>query len=165
MARSSAGHLNMLYLARIVHHLSMAIFIGNIIATLVWKVYAERTGNPSLVCQTLRTAVLTDKTITIPAVLLVTVSGALLMVLKRMSIFGHAWLLWSIALWIVSALAAALYLIPWLARLHTLAEQQQGQERLDNNYYARARQWNTASLLLILSPIAILVLMLVKPLQ
>ncbi|BCM94500.1 hypothetical protein IAD21_06407 (plasmid) [Abditibacteriota bacterium] len=153
----------MLPVAHVIHHLSMIIFFGNIISTYTWKRHAERSQNPTVICHALTGSLLMDKAITIPASVVVTLSGVLLIILKGVSILSHLWLQLSIALWLVSAISAVRFLVPSLSQLQKIAEAQRTQDSLDSSYYYHSKRWDVLSLLLIISPMVILILMIVKP--
>jgi len=152
----------MIKLLLTIHILGVAIFIGNIFATLVWKIYAEKSRNLSVICHTLETALKSDKTITIPSVIAITLSGILLLYVEKIYIFDFSWLIISILLWILSAIGAIFYLIPLLKKLSAIANSQTQNDNLSINYYEMSKRWNIASAILIVSPFVILVLMVVK---
>jgi uncharacterized membrane protein len=137
--------------------------MGNIVATLAWKVYAERTRQPHLVSFTLRTALFADKLITVPCAAVITLTGIMLLVVGETGLLQHSWLQLSVALWVASAVAAIFYLVPSLQKLHKLAASQEAVGSLDPSYFVAARRWNFASGLLIVSPTVIFLLAVCKP--
>ena len=148
---------------RFLHLAASALFLGNIAATLAWKMYAERTRDPRLVVFALRTAIFTDKLITAPCAAFITLSGVVLLAVGEPGLVQHLWLQLSIGLWVVSAIAAIFYLVPSLQKLHKLAEGQATAGSSDTSYLAAARRWNIASGLLIVSPMVIFLLAVCKP--
>jgi uncharacterized membrane protein len=148
---------------RFLHLASTALFLGNIAATLAWKMYAERTQDSRLVAFSLQTALFTDKLITVPCAVVVTVSGIVLLVIGKPGLLLQSWLQLSIALWVASAVAAICYLVPSLQKLHKMAEGRAAMSNLDQSYFVAARRWNIASGLLIVSPMVIFLLAVCQP--
>jgi uncharacterized membrane protein len=84
----------MTYLAfKVVHIFGVVLFLGNIIVTGVWKVLADRTGEPRTVAYAQRLVTVTDWVCTLGGVVLILV-GAYGMVLTPRSAWtalAHRW--------------------------------------------------------------------------
>src|SRR5687767_5611237 len=107
---------------RSIHFVAVALFVGNVISTLIWKIKAEMTRDPKIIVYSLKSAIYADKAITLPSAICLTVSGVLLMWEQGLKLGDHGWLQILIAFWAVSAFVAITYLIPSLSLLLRLAE-------------------------------------------
>lgn len=149
-------------LALTIHIIGVALFLGNITATLIWKMYSEKSKNPQIISHALSTAIRTDKTVTVPGVLAITISGIVMLAVGKLSVIENTWLLLSIALWLISAVLAISVLVPSLKRLALMAGSAAAGGELSEDYFNRSRRWNALSAALIVSPLIILVLMVWK---
>jgi uncharacterized membrane protein len=145
-----------------IHIIGVAVFLGNITATLIWKMYSEKSKNPQIISHALSTAIRTDKTITVPGVLAITISGIVMLAVGKLSVLDNTWLLLSIALWLISAVLAIAVLVPSLKRLALMAGSAADGGELNEDYFNRSKRWNALSAALIVSPLIILVLMVWK---
>lgn len=149
-------------LLQVIHALAVAIFLGNISMTLLWKTNAERTKDVHIIRHALGTALYFDRLITVPAAGVITISGFLLTV-RSPFLWSQKWLLLSVGLWFMSAAVAIGYLIPSLRHLQRMVEQTETCDLLPPGYHHASGQWNLISSLLILTPIVIMVIAILKP--
>ena len=98
-------------LFKIIHVFGVVLFLGNIIVTGVWKVLADRQGDPKTVAFSQRLVTLTDWFFTFPGVLLILLTG-LHMAMTWGGIFSQFWIITGLSLFTASGIIWVLILIP-----------------------------------------------------
>jgi uncharacterized membrane protein len=78
---------------KIIHLLGVALFLGNIIVTGVWKYYADRTKCPRVIGFAQRLVTLTDWAFTLGGVILILIGGYGMARLAGYDLFERSWLL------------------------------------------------------------------------
>lgn len=155
----------MLYLAlKALHVFAVVIFLGNIITGLFWHAYAARTRDARVISHAMGGIILSDRLFTTPGVIVIVVSGVLLAIHGGYPLLRTDWILWPIVLFSVSGLAFMFRVAPLQRRL--LAMARLGAERGDFDYgpYHRlANTWELWGAVALLTPLAALVIMVLKP--
>ena len=155
----------MVYLAlKALHVLAAVIFLGNIITGLFWHAYAARTRDAKVLTHALGGIILSDRLFTVPGVIVILVSGVLLAIHGGYPLLRTGWILWAIVLFGVSGLVFMFRVAPLQRQL--LAMAQVGAERADFDYtpYRKlAMRWELWGAIALLSPIAALLIMTLKP--
>lgn len=146
----------------VAHILAASVFVGNILATLAWKVALDRSCSERIaVAEMLRIALRLDKAVTVPSSITVTVTGLILAATPWFRGDFPIWLSLSLALWIVGALAAKFVLLPSLHRLIELADTEATFRSAA--YCSRSADWNRIAATLALIPVVVTTLMVIKP--
>ena len=149
---------------KLVHVTAVIAFLGNITTGLFWYAHAARTRDPRLLAHAMDGIIRSDRLFTIPGVVVIIASGLAAAIAGGHPILGTPWILWSLVLFSVSGLVFVLRVAPLQVRLRVLA--QAGAERgaFDwDGYHRVARAWEAWGLVALLTPIAALVLMVLKP--
>lgn len=154
----------MLYhLLKTIHLIGVVLLVGNVIVTLVWKLRADRTGEPSVIAFAQRLVTLTDWWFTLGGVILILVGGFGAAWHAGLDPFGVPWLLWGQVLFGISGLLWASILIPAQIR-------QAGQARafattgvIPAAYWRDARRWTWWGILAILPLLVAIWIMIAKP--
>ena len=145
-----------------VHILAVVAFLGNISVGLFWKRFADRTGDAAIVAYTMAGIIAADRLITIPSIIVIVLAGIALTMIAGIPLLGTGWILWAIALLVVSGLA----FIP-VARaqvaLHELAQAglRSAEERA--RYIRCSHVWDRFGGIALLAPLIALALMVLKP--
>lgn len=155
----------MLYLSlKSLHVFAVVIFLGNIIMGLFWHAYAARTRDARVIGHTMRGIILSDRLFTLPGVIVILASGVLLAIQGGHPLLRTGWILWPIVLLTASGLAFMFRVAPLQRQL--LAMAQAGAERGDFEY-ARYRKlaiaWESWGAFALLTPVAALLIMTLKP--
>ena len=154
----------MYQLFKVLHILAVVLFLGNIITGLFWKYHAERTRDPKIIAHTFEGITLSDRWFTIPGVLLILAAGIPAAIIGKFPILGTGWILWSIVLFTISGLAFSFKVAPLQAQIAKLARAAADSGKLDwARYHALARAWEIWGSVATLTPLAAVVLMVVKP--
>jgi uncharacterized membrane protein len=103
-----------------IHIVCAVIWVGGAAAIQALAVIVTRSGNPAEVPRLSRNMELLGSRVFLPAAVLLFLAGTV-MTIQRWS-FGDTWIAVSIGLWILSALAGAIYLGPRAKRVAALFE-------------------------------------------
>jgi uncharacterized membrane protein len=129
---------------KLLHLLGLVLLLGNVTVTSVWKVFADRTGNPVIVAFAQRMVTVTDWFLTLGGVVLLAVGGYGMTLTHAIPPFGARWLSLSQGLFAVSGLIWLGILVP------TQAEQTRavrrfvaGEASLPAEYRRLSRRWIT----------------------
>jgi uncharacterized membrane protein len=96
---------------KFLHIIGVIMFLGNITISAVWRLFAEKSGEASVVKQSLKMITLTDLLFSLPGVILIGVTGHILSP-QFGGIAGHSWIYHSYAMLTVSVLIWLAALIP-----------------------------------------------------
>jgi uncharacterized membrane protein len=151
----------MLYLIfKTLHILFAVIFVGNIIVSVFWKLYADKTGDVKFIENTLRGIIKADKLFTMPGVIGLLIFGFAAQGVARIPI-ESAWILWSIVLYVVSGIAFMAKVSPLQKKMLALATSEGG---FDNERYRHhSLDWNIWGTVAIAAPLIAVILMVFKP--
>ena len=159
------GWLAALYLwLKLLHVAAVVVFLGNITTGLFWHAHAARTRDPRLLAHAVDGIIRSDRLFTIPGVVVIIVSGMVAAVIGGLPILRTPWILWSLVLFGVSGLVFVLRVAPLQVQLRALAQAGAEHGALDWGRYQRlARTWEMWGAVALLTPLAALVLMVLKP--
>jgi uncharacterized membrane protein len=151
-------------LFKLIHIVAVILFLGNIITGLFWKAHADRTRSLQVIAHTFEGIIRTDRWFTLPSIAVIIVAGVGTALVGRIPILGTGWILWSIVLFSISGLAFSFRVAPLQDRLATLARAGVESNQFDwDRYHALSRNWELWGLFAILTPMAAVVLMVLKP--
>ena len=145
------------------HIASVVLFLGNITTGLFWAAQARKTNNLSQLAATFDNISKSDRWFTLPAVGGILISGVAAARLAHLPILGTSWIFWSLVLFSVSGLVFAIWLAPLQRQVSTMARAcdsgEQDLHSLDRVYL----KWELWGLLALLTPVAAMVIMVLKP--
>ena len=149
---------------KLLHLAAVVLFLGNIVTGVFWKAHADRTGDPRLIAHAMEGLIRSDRLFTIPGVILIVVFGLGAAAAGRLPVLGTGWILWSIVLFTISGVAFMARVAPLQRRMLAVARAGQGAEVFDRaRYGALSRQWGFWGGLALLTPLAAMALMVLKP--
>ncbi len=149
---------------KLIHLIAVIAFLGNITTGLFWHGHAARTRDPRLLAHTMMGIIRSDRLFTIPGVVGILVGGIAAAVTGNYPILGTGWILWTIVLFSISGLAFMLRVAPLQRELHALADAGARAGAFDYDRYHRlARRWEFWGGVALLTPVAGLFLMVLKP--
>lgn len=149
---------------KLLHVAAVIAFLGNITTGLFWHAHAARTRDPRLLAHTVDGIIRSDRFFTIPGVALIIASGVGAAIIGGYPILRTPWILWSLVLFVVSGLVFVLRVAPLQVQLRTLAQAGAEQGLLDWGRYRRlVHTWELWGAVALLTPMAALVLMVLKP--
>lgn len=149
---------------KLLHIAAVIIFLGNITTGLFWHAHAARTRDPKLLAHTLDGIIRSDRLFTVPAVIIVVVTGIAAAIFGNFPILRTGWILWALILFVVSGLIFMIRVAPIQRQLRTLAEAGAQSGTFEYaNYHALAVRWEAWGTAALLTPVAALALMVMKP--
>jgi uncharacterized membrane protein len=155
-----------MYLAlKVVHILAVVAFLGNISLAMIWKLDADRTRDPAIMAHVLKGVVLGDRWITVPAAVVLVVSGVMMAINAHLPLLHVDWIWQSLLLFGLSGALYAFPIGPDQRRMLAVA-QAAGSDgaAMDWNVYRRlSRRWLGVGAVAILAPALALALMVLKP--
>jgi uncharacterized membrane protein len=149
---------------KLFHLAAVVVFLGNITTGLFWHAHAARSRDPRLLAHTVDGIIRSDRLFTIPGVVVIISSGLAAAIIGGYPILRTPWILWSLILFSVSGLVFVLRVVPLQIQLRALTQGAPETGAFDWERYQRlARTWELWGALALLTPIAALVLMVLKP--
>lgn len=146
-----------------IHLLGVVLFLGNIIVTGVWKMLADRTGDPKVVAFAQRLVTVTDWAFTAGGVVLILIGAYGMASVAGLDLRGTHWLVWGQGLFVASGMIWAVVLIPT-----QIAQARQARGFADGgpipeSYWRHGRRWIVWGVIATLLPLGNLYFMVFKP--
>mgnify|MGYP005846969325 FL=1 len=148
---------------KLLHILGVILLLGNITVTAVWKVFADRTGNGTIVSFGQRLVTGTDFGLTVPGIVLTMVGGYGAMFEARYDFPGPGWLVWSQLSFIAAGIIWLGILIPIQVRQARMARSFATTGVITDEYRRLARRWLAWGLIATVPLISALYFMIAKP--
>ena len=154
----------MFLLIKLLHIIAVIAFVGNIAIGIFWHAHAARTRDPKLLAYTMGGIIRSDRLFTIPGVIGIIVTGIAAAIYGNFPILRTGWILWTLILFIVSGLIFMIRVAPLQRQLRALAEAAAQSGTFDYALYrALAVRWEVWGAAALLTPLAGLALMVLKP--
>jgi len=148
-------------LLKTLHLLGVILFLGNIIVTAFWKVMADRTRELAVIRFAVRATNGADVLFTFGGIVLLAVAGHAMAASGGM--LQLPWLRWAYALFALTGLLWAGILIPVQRAQARLLYPLPREAAVPSSYWRLSVIWAVAGALATLLPLAIVVLMVIKP--
>lgn len=158
--------MDALYLPiKLLHVASVVVFLGNITLGLFWKAHADGSRDPAVMANALAGIIRADRWFTIPGVVAIVASGLGLALIAPYPLLRTGWIFWSLVLFSVSGVVFSVWVAPLQRRLLALAEQARAGGALDAAAYRQLSvAWELSGAVALLTPVAAMALMVLKPL-
>lgn len=151
------------YTLLFLHFTGVILLVGNITVTAVWKVFANRTDDASIIAFGQRLVTGTDFGLTIPGIVLTMVGGYGTAIMMGYPLFEEIWLIASQILFVVAGLIWIGILVPIQVRQARLARSFENGGVVPQEYRALSRRWITWGLISTVPMVIVLWLMVAKP--
>ena len=153
-----------MYLAlKLLHVVAVIVFLGNIATGLFWHAYAARTRDPKLLAHTMDGIIRSDRLFTLPGVVLIIATGVGLAAYGHFPLLRTGWILWTLVLFAISGIVFGARVAPLQRELKGLAERGMQGAFDYARYRALALRWEVWGAVALLTPVAGLALMVLKP--
>jgi uncharacterized membrane protein len=151
------------FLLKSLHIVSVVLFLGNIITGVFWKIHADRTGDLRGRAQALDGLIKADRLFTVPAVMLIILTGVALAMTMQLPILGTKWILWALVFFGISGAAFVAFVGPLQKKL--LANARAGLTGTwdEAEYHRLSKVWALWGVVATAAPLVSLVLMVFKP--
>jgi uncharacterized membrane protein len=154
----------MYLLLKLLHLTAVIAFLGNVTTGVFWHKHAEGTRDPKLLAHTMDGVIRSDRLFTIPGVILITVAGFAAAIHKGLPILGTPWIFWTIVLFSISGFAFSARVAPLQKQLRAMAREGAETGNFEfARYHALARRWELWGGIALATPLAGMVLMVLKP--
>lgn len=149
---------------KLVHVIAVVMFLGNITTGVFWKMHGDRTRDPRMIALIMDGIIRADRIFTIPSVVLILIGGFGATGIGRISITGTPWVMWSLILFTVTAVAFMARIVPIQRRMRDLARANTDPATFDWAEYQRLSvQWNIWGGIGLAAPLIATALMVLKP--
>lgn len=155
----------MYLMIKLIHLISVIVFLGNITTGLFWHAHAARTRDPMILAHTMEGIIRSDRLFTVPGVIGIVISGIAAAIYGQFPILGTGWILWTIILFTISGIIFAFVVSPLQRQMFALAKAGTPTGKFEYaRYRALALRWEIWGAGALLTPFAGLLLMVLKPL-
>lgn len=152
----------MLYdLAKFLHVTGVAMLMGNITVTAIWKFFADRDGRPEVLGFAQKLVTYTDWSMTFWGVVLIMASGYYMAISADFDL-GRGWLFWSQILFILAGMIWLLLIVPIQMKQARLAKAFSAAD-VGEDYRALSKRWLVWGLISTVPLVIVTWLMLAKP--
>ncbi len=148
-------------IAKFLHITGVAMLMGNITVTAIWKFFADRDGSPQVLGFAQKLVTYTDWSMTVWGVLLIMGSGYYMSAHTRIPLM-EGWLLWSQLLFVAAGLIWLLILVPIQLRQARIASAFTGDD-VGAPYRSLSRRWIVWGLISTVPMLGVTWLMIAKP--
>jgi uncharacterized membrane protein len=149
---------------KLLHVAAVVLFLGNIITGLFWHAHATRTRDARLIAHAMDGIIRSDRIFTVPGVFLIIATGLAAAMIGGYPILRTTWIVWSLALFAVAGVVFVARVAPLQKQLKALAQDRADGAPFDwDRYQAVARRWEVWGAVALITPLAALVLMVLKP--
>ena len=145
-----------------IHVLGTVLLIGNVTVTAVWKVFADRTGNPSIVAYAQRLVIYTDWAFTLGGVTLILAGGYGMAWSGKVGLLSYNWLAWGQALFVLSGAIWLCVLVPTQIQQARIARKFAPGTEIPAEYRRLNRRWIVWGVLATIPLVIAMFLMIVK---
>lgn len=154
----------MYLLLKLLHVAAVIAFLGNITTGLFWHAHAARTRDPKLLAHAMDGIIRSDRLFTVPGVIVIIFSGVAAAIYGNFPLLRTGWILWTLVAFSVSGLIFVLRVAPLQRQLRALAEAGEQSGAFEYAMYrSLAVRWEAWGAVALLTPVAGLVLMVLKP--
>ncbi|MFX3633197.1 MAG: DUF2269 family protein [Candidatus Pristimantibacillus sp.] len=144
------------------HLIGVLLMVGNIIMAAFWKIRADLTKNPLIIHHAAKNVMIADYSFTIPGLILIIISGAVMAGKSGVSLLGLNWLTLSLILFAITGLIWLAILIPMQFRMIRFSADSVKTGVISAEYRRASRQWAIYGVMATILPIVILYLMVMK---
>lgn len=145
------------------HVFGAVLFLGNIIVTAFWKVFAASQDDVLSVYSASKKVLIADFIFTLPGILLLLASGIIIAIQQEYTMNEFNWVTVSLGLFALTGLLWIAILLPLQLKMVRYSKQSVSQGVISQPYRQVYRYWTIVGSVATLIPIFILYLMTVKP--
>jgi uncharacterized membrane protein len=160
--RGTGAGMDTYTILKVVHILSVVMFLGNIFTGLFWMYQANRTKNLDVIHHTMRTIIVSDKYFTMPGVVIITGGGIAAAIIGKLPLLGTGWIFYSLVLFTLSGIAFAWKVAPLQRRIVNFTAKENHDKFNWEEYRRLFRQWDLWGLFATATPLLALVMMVMK---
>lgn len=126
---------------KFIHLLGMVLLLGNVTATSVWKVFADRTRDPATIAFAQRLVTGTDWSLTLTGIVLIMAGGYGMALDASMPLLEPGWLLYGQLTFLLSGAIWLGILLPIQLRQAAIARTFARAQLVPEGYWSLSRRW------------------------
>lgn len=146
----------------VLHLIGVLLMVGNIVTAAFWKIRADLTGNPVVIYPAAKNVMLADYVFTIPGLVLIVISGAVMAEGIGVSWMGLNWLTLSLLLFAITGAIWLAVLLPLQRQMIRISAACVESGAVSTEYRIASRRWAVYGVAATLLPVVILYLMVMK---
>jgi uncharacterized membrane protein len=148
---------------KLFHIASVVIFLGNISTGLFWAAHANKSGDLNQIAATFDGIIRSDRWFTVPGVVGILASGIVAAIAAKLSILGTGWILWPAILFSISGVTFGMWVGPLQRQILTFAKSADASDQSWTTYRKLYVRWELWGLVALLTPVAAMIIMVLKP--
>lgn len=154
----------MLYeIAKTIHVIGVILLVGNISATAIWKLFADRTRDPKIMAFAQKLVTYTDLSLTLWGIILIVAGGYAAALIGGLDLIGQSWLLYGQLLFVLSGAMWLGILLPLQIRQARAAKRFAETSEVPPQYWRDCRSWIIWGLIATVPLVAAIWVMIAKP--
>lgn len=127
--------------AKFIHIIGVVVLVGNVTATAMWKFFADRSGDPTIMGFAQRLVTVTDWSLTFWGVVLTIAGGYGAAAIAHLDVLADRWLVVGQGLFLLSGAMWLGVLVPLQIRMARMARQFRAGEAIPRTYTVASRAW------------------------
>lgn len=150
---------------KLIHVLSVMLFLGNIITGMFWMRHATKTRDIKIIAHAMRGVIISDRWFTIPGVIIITAAGFAAALHVHLPLLRTGWIFWSIVLFSLSGIIFSFWLAPMQQKIYKMTvavENKETDENFWQQYMRNYHKWEVLGVVATLTPLLAMVLMVLK---
>jgi uncharacterized membrane protein len=148
---------------KLIHVVAVMVFLGNIVTGLYWMRFAVGTKDIGIVNHAIKGIIKADRYFTIPGVIVITTFGILAAIQGQFPLLRTGWIFWSIVMFSISGLIFGIKVAPLQKEMLSMTLDQKSSTDFDwTGFHKVHLAWDVWGGLAILTPLAALVMMILK---
>lgn len=148
---------------KLLHIVSVIIFLGNITTGLFWAAHAHKTRDFGLIDSTFKGIIRSDRWFTVPGVVGIVVSGIAAAIDAKFPILATGWILWPIILFSISGIVFGIWVAPLQHNVVNFISTVEFSEQTWEAYEKIYKKWELWGLVSLILSVVAVVIMVVKP--
>jgi len=149
-------------LLKTLHIFGVIIFLGNIVVTAFWKIFADISQDWRIIAFSQRLVTYTDVCFTFLGILIIVITG--LQLANSYGGYWHVyWIFWGLMFFIASGVIWMILLIPLQIKLHHIANKFSDSKTIPREYWIYETMWAIFGIIATILPLVTLYFMVFKP--
>jgi uncharacterized membrane protein len=138
------------------------IFLGNIITGVFWMRFAMKTKDVKIISHSMKGVIKSDQLFTIPGIILITAGGLGQAIYANIPLLRTGWIFWSLIMFSLSGIFYSWKVGPLQKKIYRYTLPEKQNEFNWTNFKKMYAQWEIWGAMATLTPLAALVMMVLK---
>lgn len=148
---------------KLLHLIAVILFLGNIVTGLFWMTIAVKTKDLKIISHSIKGVIKSDRLFTIPGVIVITAGGFMAAIYGNLPLLRTGWIFWSLILFSISGIAFGWKVAPLQRKIYNLTSTKETAHDFNWQGFKKVYlEWETWGLIALLTPVAALVMMVLK---